>query len=110
MADRFFKKASEFLMTEKRLQIKRKYREYSSKTINTNAPLRNEILKYVDSKGSVTKEELKEYMANMEESFGKKPKGDWYKTNTKYFKESYGKIRLSKLGKRIIDSITIKED
>lgn len=88
-------------LTEARKQILRKYGERSRISIYEKAHLRNSIILGIGNK-QLTLEQLKSLFNKVEEDRGKTVNGKiWFKQNRKYFKESGGIFKLSKLGKRI---------
>lgn len=92
-----------------RVQIKRKYGEYSAHKINSEAPIRNRVIEFVRNR-FVTNEELKNFLTSLEEDRGNAiDQRKWFSRNEKYFecKENRGQKvwTLSKFGKRVLDEI-----
>jgi hypothetical protein len=95
-----------------RVQIKRQYGPHSAHHVNSVAPVRNSIIKFVGD-GTVTEKEMKDFLSKLEEDRGNtiNQKG-WFDRNSRYFKSTTnenGKTwSLSKFGQRILEKI-IKE-
>ncbi len=94
---------------EERVQIKRKYREYSSFNVNKQAPIRNRIVEFVGSR-FVTETELKSFLTKLEEDRGNAiDNRKWFSRNSKYFESFQNRGQqvwtLSKYGKRIYEFI-----
>ena len=92
-----------------RVQIKRKYGEYSAHNINSQAPIRNRVVEFVGNR-YVTNEELKNFLTSLEEDRGNAiDQRKWFGRNEKYFesKENRGQQvwTLSKFGKRVLEQI-----
>jgi hypothetical protein len=100
-------------VNEAREQIKRKYGEYGSIKVNETAPIRNEILRFVN-KRFVTEEELKNFLTKMSESRGKDVDArQWFSRNERYFESFSNRGQqvwtLSKFGKRVHEFIKRKD-
>jgi hypothetical protein len=98
------------LLTEKKVEVKRKYRENPSKIAYENASVRNTILKFVSEKGIVESTELKKYIETLEESEDSKaPSRSWFAKNKNLFKivERNGRVfyTLSSYGERMYEKI-----
>ena len=92
-----------------RVQIKRKYREYSSYQVNKGAPVRNRIVEFV-GKRFVTEDELKNFLIRLEEERGNSiDQRKWFSRNQKYFESFQNRGQkvwtLSKFGKRVFEFI-----
>jgi len=104
----------EFFLNEKKVTIKRKYTEkYPAKNIYTLTPVRRKILEFVDSKGKVSYEDIKNFIFQLKESDGKKPTMDWFYKNQHLFKkikenDNYYFV-LSKMGARILEKTRLSE-
>lgn len=101
----------------KSVQLKRKYGERSAITAGKYAPVRNRILGHIaeSENGKVSREDLKEFIAGMNEDSETKTTFSWVSKNSKYFKtvkESDGTItyKLSKLGQRALNRSKINEE
>jgi len=93
-----------------RIRIKRKYTEkYPEIYVGKKAPVRETILQFIDNKGYVTKEELKEFIAAMNEEKGTKTTWDWVRKNSRYIKETRKGFTLTKLGKKVLEKSEIYE-
>jgi hypothetical protein len=107
-----FKNPDELKLNEGREQIKRKYGEYSSIKVNETAPIRNEILRFVD-KRFVTEEEMKNFLTKLSEDRGRDLDGrQWFTRNSKYFEKFENRGQqvwtLSKYGKRVLEFLKRK--
>lgn len=104
----------EFFLNEKKVTIKRKYTEkYPAKNIYTLTPVRRKILEFVDSKGKVSYEDIKNFIFQLKEYRGKKPTMDWFYKNQHLFKkikenDNYYFV-LSKMGARILEKTRLSE-
>lgn len=104
----------EFFLNEKKVTIKRKYTEkYPAKNIYTSTHVRRKILEFVDSKGKVSYEDIKNFIFQLKESDGKKPTMDWFYKNQHLFKkikenDNYYFV-LSKMGARILEKTRLSE-
>lgn len=101
--------ADGFQINEAREQIKRKYGEYSSIRVNETAPIRNEIIRFVN-KRFVTEEELKMFLTKLSEDRGKDLDArQWFSRNERYFESFQNRGQqvwtLSKFGKRVYEFI-----
>ena len=117
------KNLDEFLNERKTVQVKRKYREYDSVHVGTNAPIRTSILNFVNEKGSCTEIQLKEFIRIKNEgTILNHKKGDaigktstkWIDRNSRYFTKrtnESGEVtyKLSKLGQKVVSRTTINE-
>lgn len=105
----------EFFLNEKKVTIKRKYTEkYPAKNIYTLTPVRRKILEFVDSKGKVSYEDIKNFIFQLKESDGKKPTMDWFYKNQHLFKkikenDNYYFV-LSKMGAKILEKTRLSEN
>jgi hypothetical protein len=92
-----------------RVQIKRKYGEYSAHNVNTEAPIRNRVVEFV-GKRFVTNEELKSFLTKLEEDRGNAiDQRKWFGRNMRYFESFQNRGQqvwtLSKFGKRVLEQI-----
>lgn len=92
-----------------RIQIKRKYKEYSSYQVNKGAPIRNRIVEFV-GKRFVTEDELKNFLIRLEEEKGGAiDQRKWFTRNQRYFESFQNRGQkvwtLSKFGKRVLEFI-----
>ena len=92
-----------------RIQIKRKYKEYSSYQVNKGAPIRNRIVEFV-GKRFVTEDELKNFLLRLEEEKGNAiDQRKWFTRNQRYFESFQNRGQkvwtLSKFGKRVLEFI-----
>jgi hypothetical protein len=92
-----------------RIQIKRKYAEYSSYQVNKGAPIRNRIVEFV-GKRFVTEDELKNFLLRLEEEKGNAiDQRKWFTRNQRYFESFQNRGQkvwtLSKFGKRVLEFI-----
>jgi hypothetical protein len=92
-----------------RVQIKRKYGEYSSYQVNRGAPIRNRIIEFV-GKRFVTEDELKNFLIRLEEEKGSAiDQRKWFSRNQKYFESFQNRGQkvwtLSKFGKRVLEFV-----
>lgn len=100
-------KLYEQFLTEKKVQVKRKWGQYPAKRTSTTAKVRNAIFNAMND-GVITEEEIKKILTEI----GANKR--WLSRNKKLFViseldgiTSYG---LSKFGKRIFDAISLTED
>lgn len=103
-----------FLNERATMQVKRKYAQYDSIKVGKHAPVRNNILSFVNEKGCCSKNDLMEYIKSKNEELGSTTSTKWISKNMKYLvcktNESGEKTyKLSKLGKRVIAASTISE-
>ena len=92
-----------------RVQIKRKYGEYSAHNVNVEAPIRNRVVEFV-GKRFVTNEELKNFLTKLEEDRGNAiDQRKWFGRNMRYFESTENRGQqvwsLSKFGKRVLEQI-----
>jgi hypothetical protein len=96
----------EDFLNEALVTVKRKYTDnHPANVVSDYAPVREKILAFVQEKGEVTIEELKEFINLLNEETGGKTTTKWVSRNAKYFKVREGKYTLSAMGKRVHDSI-----
>ena len=93
---------------EAKIVAKRKYTEkHPEVTLSSTAPLRNKILEFVDSRGTVSKKEFNEFLDQIGETTGKKPSKRWLVRNehllTKKTKGDDVSYSLSKRGKKVLE-------
>jgi hypothetical protein len=106
----FIKSFDDFVLTEGRVVFKRKYTEmYPEKAVSSLAPVREKILSFVREKGSVTYNEIMEFVRLMNEESGGATSRKWINKNSRYFKiiEKNGvkTYSLSPVGKRVHEAI-----
>jgi hypothetical protein len=100
----------EDFLNEAKVVVKRKYTDnHPEKSISNNAPIRERILSFVNEKGSVTRQELLEFLKAMNEETGGSTSRKWISKNPTLFmvKEKAGvkTYTLSSYGKKIHESI-----
>ena len=98
------------LVNEGKVTVKRKYTDnYPSQEVSTNAPVREKVLSFVKEKGTVSHEELMEFISGMNEETGGLTSRKWVNKNTQYFriteKNGVKTYRLSSLGERVQNAI-----
>jgi hypothetical protein len=96
-------------LSEGRSQIKRKYGEYGSIKVNSEAPIRNKVLEFV-GKRFVTEDELKSFLTKLEEDRGNAiDQRQWFGRNMRYFESFQNRgsqvWTLSKYGKRVLEQV-----
>ena len=89
------------------MQAKRKYGAYDSINVGVSAPIRNDVLRFVKSKGSVTRSELTQFIASLDNQVGGNQNATkWIKRNAKFLKEFRKDLishyKLTKLGNNVI--------
>lgn len=89
---------------------KRKYGDYPTEIVSTEAPVRNRILSFVAEKNTVTKTQLREFMETVSEDLGRIPSSSWISQNKHYFdisKNNEGETtyKLSNRGRRVLGSV-----
>jgi hypothetical protein len=99
---------------EERVQIKRKYGEYSSYQINKGASIRNPIVEFVGTR-FVTEKELSNFLLKLEEDRGNTiDQKRWFSRNQKYFESFQNRGQqvwtLSKFGKRVFEFVIKERD
>ena len=103
----------EHINEARNVQVKRKYGQYDSVNVGANAPIRNTILGFINSKGSCTKQELSEFISSNNEENGGNTSNKWVSRNKKYLqhytKDGQQCCKLSKLGQRVVNKTTINE-
>lgn len=104
----------DFLNENRQINLKRGYRGNPGINVNAKAPLRDRILTYVAENEGITSKELKKYIAGLNET-SKKPLSAanmWLKRNDKFFEvnENDGTVRLSTVGKRLVNRLTLTEN
>ena len=114
----------EDMFEARKTQVKRKYREYESISVGESAPIRDNILKYINERGNViSKTELSSYIQrwlnprnkyNEDKNMKGKTTISWAKNNSKYLKEfeRNGMIyyKLTPLAKRVITRNPLNEN
>jgi hypothetical protein len=96
-------------INEGREQIKRKYAEHGAIRVNETAPVRNEILRFVDRR-FITEEEMTNFLTKLSENRGKDLNAKlWFERNSKYFEKFENRGQqvwtLSKYGSRVLEFI-----
>ena len=105
----FIESFDEFL-NEGRVTVKRKYTEaHPEKSVSDRAPIRERVLSFVNEKGSVSRQELLEFLKAMNEETGGTTSRKWLTKNPTLFviKEKNGvkTYTLSSYGKKVHESI-----
>lgn len=105
---------SEFL-NEKKVQVKRKYKEYPEKIVNFKTPVRNKILEFIASKGKVSKEEITEFIQKFNEENERTTKISWLRKNKNFVKkitEKDGTVNytLTKFGQKLVNKLELFEN
>ena len=100
----------EDFINEGRVVIKRKYTDtHPEKAVSDKAPIRERVLSFVSEKGSVTRQELLEFLSAMNEETGGNTSRKWLTKNPTLFviKEKNGikTYNLSSYGKKVHESI-----
>jgi len=99
----------QFLNESKTVQLKRQYKDVPSTIVNTNAPIRNEVINYVNENVKVPKEKLKKFIASINESNVPNASIMWLKRNSTFFLKENRKgidyIKLSPLGKKLVEKM-----
>lgn len=96
----------EEFINEATVTVKRKYTDiYPSKNVNQHGPIREKVLAFVKENGTVSYEDMMEFMKAMNEETGGNTSRKWLTKNPQYFKitEKAGKktYKLSSLGERV---------
>lgn len=104
------------LSERRKVEVKRVYTElYPAIEVGKWAPVRSKILKFVSENGGyISRTELLEYINGMNEDIGSKTSMGWVRQNYRYIRETVLKggergYKLTKLGKRVVNKITINE-
>ncbi len=105
-----FTKFDEYIsVNEAKFAAKRKYTQnHPEVTMSTHAPVRNKVLEFIESKGSVTKKEILEFFDQMGESTGRKPSRNWIAKNenlvgSRISEDGEVSYYLTKRGKRVLE-------
>jgi hypothetical protein len=101
---------SDFL-NEALMVVKRKYTDlHPEKIVSNYAPVRERVLSFIKEKGSVSEQDLQEFLKMMNEESGRKTSMGWVKANQKLFtvktNEGNKMYSLSKEGERIHTKLT----
>ena len=96
----------EEFVNEGQVAVKRKYTDiYPAKLVSEKGPTREKVLSFVKENGTVTYEDMMEFMKSMNEETGGSTSRKWLTKNPQYFKitEKNGKktYKLSSLGERV---------
>ena len=101
-----------FLNESKTILLKRKYGENEPIVVGSNAPLRNQILTYVNENNKVSKEDLKKFISDLNEE-SKNPIAStnmWMIRNAKFFitenRNGITYYKLSDIGKRLVNNLS----
>jgi hypothetical protein len=102
------------LLEHKLIMLKRKYRDRGPVYSATYAPIRESILNFINSRGRVSYDELKEFIQRFNESEGRNTSiRSFLRTNGKYIIESEKNgeryFKLSEYGKRFLNKKLIME-
>lgn len=100
----------EEFLNEGKVTVKRKYTEsHPEKAVSEYAPIREKVLSFINSNGTVTHKQLLEFFKSLNEESGGATSRKWLNKNTVYFniKEKNGDktYSLSNFGKRVHESI-----
>lgn len=100
----------EEFLNEAKVTVKRKYTDnYPAKHVNVNGPIREKILSFVKEKGTVSYNEMMEFVKGINEESGGNTSRKWLNKNTKYFKvtEKNGvkTYKLSSFGEKVHNAI-----
>ena len=99
----------QFLNESKTVQLKRQYKDVPSTIVNTNAPIRNQVIGYVNENVKVSKDKLKKFIASINESNVPNASIMWLKRNSTFFLKENRKgvdfIKLSPLGKKLVEKM-----
>lgn len=105
---------NEFLNESKSITLKRGYGERKPVVVGANAPLRNQVLAYMNESQKVSKTDLKKFIAGLNET-SKNPSAAanmWIKRNSKFFvtesKNGVTYYKLSTIGKRLANNLVPK--
>lgn len=109
MQEKLIQSFEEFLL-EGHIVVKRKYTEaHPEKKVGSKGPIRERILSFLDEHGSVSKKDMMEFIAGLNEETGGKTSRKWLNKNTHLVivKEHDGEktYSLSKTGKRLHEKI-----
>jgi len=89
--------------------LRRKYRDANEERLGLKAPVRTKVLEFIESKGTVTHEELDEFIQSVKEDAGKKPSWGWVRKNASLIDKDIDEggavsYSLTKRGKRILET------
>jgi|DEB19_MinimDraft_2_1074335.scaffolds.fasta_scaffold00183_6 hypothetical protein len=88
----------------KKIILKRQYTEnHPASTVGKNANVRNKVLEFIKN-GKITKEAFENFVAGLSNNSKR-----WTKSNSQYFTISEDGVSLSKVGQKILKSITVNE-
>ena len=88
----------------KKIILKRQYTEnHPASTVGKNASVRNKVLEFIKN-GKITKEAFENFVAGLSNNSKR-----WTKSNSQYFTISEDGVSLSKVGQKILKSITVNE-
>ena len=101
----------EEFVNEAKVTVKRKYTDiYPSKNVNQHGPVREKVLAFVKENGTVSYEDMMEFMKSMNEETGGSTSRKWLTKNPQYFKviaekDGTKSYKLSVLGERVHTAI-----
>jgi len=96
------------------MQAKRKYGAHNSINVGVSAPIRNDVLRFIKSKSTVTRAELTQFIASLDKQIGGNQNATkWIKRNQKFLKEFRKDLvshyKLTKLGLNVIKNGKLAE-
>jgi len=94
---------------KKSIILRRKYKDNNEERLGLRAPIRTKVLEFIDSKGTVTYNELDEFIQNVKEEEGKRPSWGWIRKNADLIDKDIDEngetiYSLTKRGKRILET------
>ena len=97
-------------VNEAKVLAKRKYTDsYPEHVVSDKAPIREKVLAFVQEKGSVSRDELLEFLTGINEETGGNTSMKWVHKNARYFnvreKNGYKIYSLSTIGERVYHAI-----
>ena len=101
----------EEFVNEGQVAVKRKYTDiYPAKLVSEKGPTREKVLSFVKENGTVTYEDMMEFMKSMNEETGGSTSRKWLTKNPQYFKviaekDGTKSYKLSLLGERVHTAI-----
>lgn len=97
-------------VNEAKVTLKRKYGVHPPHIVGSHAPIRERVLAFVKEKGTVSEEEVQQYIQGIREEGGKEGSSKWLKYNTQYFNIKNGNVAISQKGERFLASKTLNEE